>query len=817
MHRPQPDNSNEPKEDLVTNLSSGDLSLVDILHDLQKDDIPPNSPPLMGSTSGKRTRNSEVTWETSLKEVKTLENGRLKGYFCSDVVFNLSHKVLTDTEISVLNKGLGFSPTPFSINEHKLRNDFNEFCRRMRCKWYFRGSEVSENFSEIPSFRKKSTWIPPKGSASLEVFLGRVEDELFSIQPRQSRNLNLTKEEWSAVKSLKEDKSIVIKPADKGSCVVVWDKQDYIREVENQLGDEKVYEETTLNNKDLSGLMNASNNLFKKLRNRDIISEKELKYFLYDYKNAANLGKLYLLPKIHKRLEDVPGRPVISNCGAPTEKVSEFLDYHLKPVMKEGESYIRDSSDFLSKIKALGKIPEGSFLVTCDVVGLYPSIPHSDGLRTLERRLKERTEMKVPTEDLVEMANFVLKNNVFEFADKVVRQTSGTAIGTKFAPPYACIFMDQVEKDFLEGEVEKPYLWVRYIDDIFLIWTHGRQKLEGFLERLNVFHDSLKFTWETSQEKVIFLDVVVRLREGELETELYCKPTDCHQYLHYKSCHPAHMKRSSVFSQGLRIKRICSKNDDCQKHLKQLGKWFRDREYPKALVDSQIERISKLTREEALGKGERESSGEVPFVIDYHPSFNQLGGILRRLFVKLDKETKNVFTRCPFVAFRSPRNLRSHLVRAKVILDDNRRVGCMGCGNKRCLTCPNIVSDNSFTSKTTNRSYFINHNLNCNSRNLIYLLSCKICHVQYVGQTTDKFRFRWNNYKSCQRKAARGEECPQLALHKHFLGEGHNGLESDCEIRLIDKSDPSDPTSREAFWIDILGTLHPGGLNCNTE
>ena len=55
---------------------------------------------------------------------------------------------------------------------------------------------------------------------------------------------------------------------------------------------------------------------------------------------------MYLLPKIHKRLESVPGRPVISNCGTPTEKVSEFLDYHLKPTMQSAKSYIKDTSVF---------------------------------------------------------------------------------------------------------------------------------------------------------------------------------------------------------------------------------------------------------------------------------------------------------------------------------------------------------------------------------------------------------------------------------------------------------------------------------------
>ena len=79
---------------------------------------------------------------------------------------------------------------------------------------------------------------------------------------------------------------------------------------------------------------------------------------------------MYLLPKIDRRLYDVPGRPVISNCGTSNEKVSEFLDYLLKPVMQEGESYIKDRGDFLNKIKNINAIPENAILVTADVVGL---------------------------------------------------------------------------------------------------------------------------------------------------------------------------------------------------------------------------------------------------------------------------------------------------------------------------------------------------------------------------------------------------------------------------------------------------------------
>ena len=87
---------------------------------------------------------------------------------------------------------------------------------------------------------------------------------------------------------------------------------------------------------------------------KEHITEKELKYFSYEFKKSCNLGKFYLLPKIHESLENVPGRRVISNCGTPTEKVSEFFDHHLKPVMQSVKSYIKDSGHFWEKIKTLG-------------------------------------------------------------------------------------------------------------------------------------------------------------------------------------------------------------------------------------------------------------------------------------------------------------------------------------------------------------------------------------------------------------------------------------------------------------------------------
>ena len=178
------------------------------------------------------------------------------------------------------------------------------------------------------------------------------------------------------------------------------------------------------------------------------MTEKQLKYFT-NIKKPTDLGKMCLFPKIHKGLHDVPGRSVISNCGTTTEKLLEFLNNQLKEVMQNGWSYIKDSNDSIKKIKHLKSIPDNALLVTADAVRLSPSIPPEAGLKALKEVLDRREEKKISTKVLVKIAEFVLKNNYFQFNGQVKHQISGTAIGIKFAPTCACIFMDEIETKFL--------------------------------------------------------------------------------------------------------------------------------------------------------------------------------------------------------------------------------------------------------------------------------------------------------------------------------------------------------------------------------
>ena len=133
----------------------------------------------------------------------------------------------------------------------------------------------------------------------------------------------------------------------------------------------------------------------EKIRIQCDLPNDTLNYFLI---KDPKFARFYLLPKIHKRLHNVPGRPAISNCGFYTENIYSFIDHHLQPIAQEVNSFIKDASHFLRKIKSLGQLLEGAILYTNDVVDLYPNIPHEEGLASLRRFLDARTEKKVTTE-----------------------------------------------------------------------------------------------------------------------------------------------------------------------------------------------------------------------------------------------------------------------------------------------------------------------------------------------------------------------------------------------------------------------------------
>ena len=92
----------------------------------------------------------------------------------------------------------------------------------------------------------------------------------------------------------------------------------------------------------------------------------------------------------------------------------------MQPLAQEVKSYIKDTNDFLKKVRSLPSLPDDIILCTVDVVGIYPNIPHEEGLFALRKRLDLRQEKDVTTSTLVELSEVVLKNNIFTFKEKTL-------------------------------------------------------------------------------------------------------------------------------------------------------------------------------------------------------------------------------------------------------------------------------------------------------------------------------------------------------------------------------------------------------------
>ena len=338
--------------------------------------------------------------------------------------------------------------------------------------------------------------------------------------------------------------------------------------------------------------------------------------------------------------------------------------------------------------------------------------------------------------------------------------------------------------------------------------------MKTFLEFANQIHPTIKFTADYSRTKVNFLDVEVSLKGGKISTDLYVKSTDTHQFLDFSSCHPDDCKTSIPFSQALRLNRICSDTSSFDKRCNDLESWLIKRGYDEKLVRRKVLEARRFRRDELLDREKRTKDPKITLNIAYHPSFKRLGQVIRKLHVILtfDEEHQNVFKDVPLVGFRKGKSLKDILVRAKVPPIENEAGGSESCSGKRCGVCPYIQNTSDFVDKDGKKYNIRKPKLNCNSSNVVYLLSCKACGIQYVGSCVTKFRLRFNNYKSCNDRHFH-KMVPQQSLHSHFDLPGHSAF-SDFQFTLIDQGENETCVrKRERFWQYKLNTFLPHGLN----
>ncbi|XP_065645252.1 uncharacterized protein LOC136075745 [Hydra vulgaris] len=307
-----------------------------------------------------------------------------------------------------------------------------------------------------------------------------------------------------------------------------------------------------------------------------------------------------------KAPKNLKGRPIIAGISSPTSHLSQFLHIILSPIVRKQISFIKDDWDFLRKIPR--ELESESRIMTCDIINLYTSIPHYLGLEALKfwiNKYKHLIDKRFTPEFITESASFILNNNNFNFDKQLFHQITGTAMGTDFSPDHACLTIGFLEEANLFPIILPQYFsnhevddikkfYFRYIDDGFIIWPKHLdiRKFEISLTELN---DSIGFTIDFGKEfikndstyiVITFLDITIMLENyNKIQTDIYYKETNTHDYLNYNSHLPFHIKKNIPYNLSKRIIVFTSNYEIEKLRLIKLKTWLKDCEYPDEIIE----------------------------------------------------------------------------------------------------------------------------------------------------------------------------------------------------------------------------------------
>ena len=407
----------------------------------------------------------------------------------------------------------------------------------------------------------------------------------------------------------------------------------------------------------------------------------------------------------------------------------------------------------------------------------------------------------------------------------------GYRYGYQTSPAFANLFMGHFEDKFVYSYHLQPFIWKRFIDDIFFVWTYGQEQLDTFVSYLNNCHDTIKFTLEVSCLKINFLDITItNEKDGTVSTNLYCKPTDSHNYLLYSSEHPRHLLNGIPYSQFVRIKRLCSKPEDFRLNALMLTTHFIRRGYPKRLVLGALEKTDTLKRDDLLNKEtlKKQSDAKGPQKFYCVTTHNPLNPPLRQIItsnwdiLEKTKTTRPLLDSEIIFGLRRNKNLSDHLVRATTSTkaDDTteKLIDVRPCKRPNsCRYCPQLDRSGSFICNTTKQTLKSKTNINCQTMNCIYLITCTSCGIQYVGQTKNKLITRFNSHhydishNNDTTVARHFNKCPR---HKPAKFEGLKiSILSFIHAPPDTKAGQAERDMEEKRWIHRLSSVVPRGLN----
>jgi len=401
------------------------------------------------------------------------------------------------------------------------------------------------------------------------------------LHPPSKAKLQKLKENYDILKSLRADRSIVITKADKGNCTVILDTSAYTKKMDTLIS-EGPYK--VLPKDPTMKIEKEVKSMCQKLVKLGHLSKNDYKFICSTHTVSPII---YGLPKIHK--QDCPLRPIVSFVGSPTYNLSKFLNRILKSLTKDSRYSVKNSADFIDRIRGIDTNLQELQLVSFDVTSLFTKVPIQDTMAIIKEELELNHNWEGSTSlfanEVYDLLNLCLSTSYFSWKGILYRQTEGAPMGGPVSPVVAEIFLQRLERDILELNPQIKH-WTRYMDDIFALVDNG--SIDVTLNSLNGYNQSIQFTSEVETSIGLpFMDILIYRKCGALGHKVYRKPTHTDLYLQYNSFHHISQKISVMNSLLCRAIRVCD-SDSLNAELLHVQNVLLKNGYPLGLIRQKI-------------------------------------------------------------------------------------------------------------------------------------------------------------------------------------------------------------------------------------
>ena len=408
-----------------------------------------------------------------------------------------------------------------------------------------------------------------------------IRDQLRAEGTKVRRNDHsnvITPELKEAAKTLRNNKNIIIRRADKSNVYVILNRSDYRDKLSAILNDGSKFRKITKNPSE--PLKKSVNALIDEALAANPNAFKVLKKVIGDY----SPGYMYGNVKTHKEQKTL--RPIVSQITTPTYRTAKQLDSVIKRYLPQGYM-LKSSTEFVDLLE--GKSTNGN-LYSLDVESLFTNVPVLRTVNIICDRVYQHPTLAPPPIPKEVMRKLLLLCTTevpfYDIDGKMWLQVDGVTMGSPLGPTFANFFMSEVENRALDNITTRPDIYARYIDDMFLLCSESTLEM---LKKEMILISGLNFTFESGvNHKLPFLNVLVEKQENRFKTLVYRKPTDVGACMNAKGDTPQQYKTSVIKGFLYRARSLCSDRVDMMLEIKRAKQILVNNGYSNIEVEKEI-------------------------------------------------------------------------------------------------------------------------------------------------------------------------------------------------------------------------------------